>query len=264
MTHPYNFKTVRLVISQPRIENHPKEWTLPVANLLKFGDEVKVAGAKALLLTAPGNEAVVEACLNPSEDACRFCLASATCPALRVEVAATVALGARNTDDVTFDDLTVAEPAAGTDAALLGASMSKVGLIEAWCKAVRAEVEKRLLAGQPVAGYKLVQGRRGARQWLDQEEVKALLVKARCKTEEMFNLKLISPTEAEKRMAVWLDADGMEHQPILGPRQWNKVKALVTQSEGSPSVAPESDKRPALSVGAHDDDFADESASDLL
>lgn len=263
MTHPYTFKTVRLVISQPRIENHPKEWTCSVDDLLTFGEDVKSAGAHALTLCMRKSP-VDETDLCASEDACRFCLASATCPALRAEVAATVALGARNTDDVEFDDLTAVAPTGETPADILGVSMSKVGLVESWCKAVRAEVEKRLLAGLPVAGYKLVQGRRGSRRWSDPDEVQALFKKFRCKPEEMFKFDLISPTEAEKRMANWLDADGMEHQPIVGPRQWSKLKDMVVQSEGSPSVAPESDRRPALVVGAQNDDFTNESGSDLL
>lgn len=261
----YKFKSVRLVISQPRVENHPKEWTCSVEDLLEFGKQSLAKGRVALLLNDIKDKSpICEADLNPSEDACRFCLASATCPALRAEIAHTVALGARSTDDVEFEDLTVAQPSADTDSALLGAAMAKVGLVESWCKAVRAEVEKRLLSGQPVNGFKLVQGRRGARRWGNPDDVKAMLLKARCKPEEMYKFELISPTEAEKRMAPWLDADGNERQPILGPRQWAKVLAMVTQSEGSPSVAPESDKRPALVVGAQDDDFQDESGEDLL
>lgn len=260
----YKFKTARLVISQPRIEHHPKEWVCSVDKLLEFGASARVRGCAALALLKSPEDLDHSIHLEVSEDGCRFCKASATCPALRADVAATVALGSRSTDDVVFEDLTVTEPTADTDAALLGASMAKVGVVEAWCKAVRAEVEKRLLAGQPVNGFKLVQGRRGNRQWRNNDEVKTLLEKARCKPHEMYSFKLISPTEAEKRMATWLDADGMEHQPILGPRQWAKVQALVTQSEGSPSVAPESDKRPALVVGAQADDFVDETGSDLL
>lgn len=260
----YKFKTVRLVISQPRIDNHPKEWACSVESLLEFGVSARTRGNVALCLLQSPEDLDPSVHLEVSEDACRFCKASATCPALRADVAATVSLGSRSTDDVVFEDLTVTEPTADTDADLLGASMAKVGVVEAWCKAVRAEAEKRLLAGQPVKGFKLVQGRRGARQWRDSSEVRSMLEKARCKPHEMYSFKLISPTEAEKRMATWLDADGMEHQPILGPRQWAKLQALVTQSEGSPSVAPESDKRPAIVVGAQDDDFTDETGEDLL
>ncbi|MNJ78158.1 hypothetical protein D3C77_758290 [compost metagenome] len=32
------------------------------------------------------------------------------------------------------------------------------------------------------------------------------------------------------------------------PRKWNKLQPLIGRSEGKPSVAPASDKRPALSM----------------
>lgn len=259
---PYKVKTVRLVISQPRISHSPKEWALPIIDLLEFGTQARVAGVSALLLQETGDQKAIEACLNPSEDACRFCLAKATCPALAAEVAATVAFG--DTSDVEFADLDVAEPTSEVKSDALGIAMSKVGLIEVWCKGVRAEVERRLLSGEPVAGYKLVQGRKGARHWVDANEVEAQLRKWRVKTEEMYKLSLISPTEAERRMAKWLDDSGMEHDPIVGPRNWAKLLKKIGQSDGKPSVAPESDKRPALVVGASDDDFTDETGGDLL
>nr|WP_284109456.1 DUF2800 domain-containing protein [Acinetobacter pittii] len=35
---------------------------------------------------------------------------------------------------------------------------------------------------------------------------------------------------------------------VIGPRQWTKIEALITQADGKPTVAPESDKRPALDM----------------
>jgi hypothetical protein len=65
----------------------------------------------------------------------------------------------------------------------------------------------------------------------------------RLKQEQMYNFKLISPTQADKLLAK------------ESPRRWKKVEALVTQRDGSPSVAPESDKRPALVIAPPADDF---------
>jgi hypothetical protein len=63
----------------------------------------------------------------------------------------------------------------------------------------------------------------------------------------MFDLKLISPTSAEKLLKT-------EH---IGPRQWTRLVPLITQSDGQPSVAPEADQRPALSLTAAAEDFSD-------
>ncbi|MNW02983.1 hypothetical protein D3C71_1988500 [compost metagenome] len=52
----------------------------------------------------------------------------------------------------------------------------------------------------------------------------------------MYDFKLISPTTAEK---VLKEAN---------PRKWNKLQPLIGRSDGKPSVAPASDKRPALSM----------------
>ena len=144
-------------------------------------------------------------------------------------------------DAVIYDDLT----ASNSESAWLAACLSKVDLIEDWCKAVRAEAEHRLCEGQPVPGYKLVQGKRGNRCWADEAEAETALKLMRVKTEHMYNFKLISPPQAEK----------LAKAKVIGPRQWPKLQALITQSEGGHHVAPESDPRPAITVAITPDDF---------
>ena len=222
-----DFKTVRLVISQPRLNSY-SEWAIPLEELLAFGEQVKKAAAITRLADAP---------LQASEKACKFCKAKVTCPALTQAVE--VATGAM------FDDLTEPTKPAGCTSDDLANKMALVKLVEDWCKAVRAETERRLLAGEPVTGYKLVQGKQGNRKWADADEAEATLKGLRLKVEEMYDLSLISPTTAEK----------LAGAGTIGPRQWKKVIPLITRSEGSPSVAPESDKRPALVVGGNTDDF---------
>lgn len=226
------FETVRIIISQPRLGAW-SEWTCTVAELEAFGDEVTAAAAATKAPDAP---------LVPSGKGCKWCRAAAVCPALKAEVL-----------DM-FDNVQPSNPTVSGDE--IGDSLAKVGLVETWCKAVRAEAERRLLAGEPVKGYKLVQGKQGNRKWADPAEAEALLKAFRLKTEEMYDLSLISPTAAEKLLKPTIDpATGENVKPRLGPRQWKKAIALITRSEGSPSVAPESDKRPALVLQAATDDF---------
>jgi hypothetical protein len=118
----------------------------------------------------------------------------------------------------------------------LGWAMGKVALVETWCKAIRAEVEKELLAGKAIAGWKLVKGKMGNRKWSDPTEAENMLKSLRLKVDQMYDLSLISPTSAEK----------LANSEVIGPRQWKKVLPLITRTEGGPSVAPESDKRPAI------------------
>lgn len=230
----YDFQSFTLHIVQPRLD-HIDTWTVSRADLEDFAEDI--AWAVETIQKYIGGTGVEDLPLNPSEKACRWCKVKATCPALAREVAHTVA---------TVDDFAQVEEAWVPKVPdLLTDAMAKVGLIEDWCRAVRAEVERRLVSGEPVLGWKLVQGRRGARAWTNEAEAETLLRKTfRLKVEDAYDMKLISPTKAEKLLAD-------------SPRKWKKAQALITQSEGKPSVAPESDKRPAITVGASIDDFAE-------
>jgi len=129
------------------------------------------------------------------------------------------------------------EAVATADDERLATLMDAADMIEGFAKAVRAEVERRLLAGKFTdARYKLVEGRQGARSWTSEEEAEAALKAMRLKVDQMYDFKLISPTTAEK---VLKEAN---------PRKWIKLQPLIGRSDGKPSVAPASDKRPALSM----------------
>jgi hypothetical protein len=229
-----DFETVRMVIHQPRL-NHVSEWTQTVAEMAVFADEVARA-AKATEFGA----ALVPAALVPSTKGCKWCRAKATCPALRQEV---------------LDTFENVEPESATHDKL-GWVMAKADLIEGWVKAIRAETERRLFAGIAVPGFKLVQGKRGNRAWSNYEEAEAALKAMKVKLLDMYDLKLVSPTTISKRLVQWSDSEGEARKPILGPRQQKKVLELITQKDGSPSVAPDSDKRPALALSA-EADFSD-------
>jgi hypothetical protein len=221
-----DFDRVRMVIHQPRL-GAVSEATLSIDDLADFGERV---------LEAAGFTQYPDALLNPSEEACRWCRAKATCPALRAEVV----------------ELFGAVPAPQAESAdVLADCMAKVDLIEGWCKAVRAEVETRLLTGKPVRGWKVVQGKRGNRKWTSEAEAEEALKAMRIKHDQMYDYSVISPTTAEK----------LAKTEVIGPRQWPKLQALITQAEGKPSVAPESDKRPALVMSAVDEEFEDVTAT---
>lgn len=71
----------------------------------------------------------------------------------------------------------------------------------------------------------------------------------------MYNMKLTSPTQAEKI----LKKDS--------PRRWTKLEPLITRAEGKPVVTLESDPRPALVTNPENDfdDVTNESlAADLI
>lgn len=217
----YDFQRVRVGIIQPRLGAAP-EWSLSVNELNNFAAEVQFSAELTRQPDAP---------LVPSPKGCQWCRAKATCPAIRTSV-------------MNDFDTVVAETADDDDLARV---MANADMIEKWVKAVRAEVERRLLAGEPVPGYKLVQGKKGNRQWTSADDAEALLKSMRIKHDQMYDYKLASPTSLEK----------LAKAGEIGPRQWPKIAELITQSEGSPSVAPVSDKRPALVTSATASDFDD-------
>ncbi|WP_143277397.1 DUF2800 domain-containing protein [Bordetella genomosp. 9] len=231
-----DFDRVRMTIHQPRL-NHVSEATMTVDELLAEGAKLKEAGERAFLYV--GSETPpVPSDFAPSDKACRFCKARGSCPAAAQEVARIVS---RN-EQATADDFEVVKPTADTLVVDLSYLMSKVDQVEAWCKGVRAELERRLLAGIEVEGWKLVEGRAGSRRWTDAAEAEAALKAMRLKSDEMYDKTVISPTAAEKLL---------KDQK----RRWAKLVPLITRSEGGPSVAPASDKRPALVVKPTADDF---------
>jgi hypothetical protein len=254
-----DFETVRLAISQPRIKVAPSEFDMTVAELEAWGRGAARSAVNSCknAMAWVGNDPkeFERTYLHPNEKSCKFCKAKATCPALRAEVASTVTGSAASADDfsdVTEQSVSIALLNQRPDD-YLAACLSKADLIEDWCKAVRAEVERRLLAGDGVPGYKLVQGKRGARQWTNAAEAEAMLKSMRLKEAEMYDFKLISPTTADK----------LAKAEVIGKRQWPKLQTLIVQREGAPHVAPVSDSRPALTVTPVVDDFADVTVDSL-
>jgi hypothetical protein len=253
-----DFERVRLAISQPRVKSAPSEWDCSVEELEAWGRSTARSAVNTCKNAVAFDDGPWEEFqgifLRPAEKACKFCKAKATCPALRSEVAK-VAFDASPASPDDFADQAVAKPGAEgyTDAAWVAACLSQVDLIEDWCKAIRAEAERRLFAGEQVPGFKVVQGKKGNRQWADAKVAEETLKTMRVKLEDMYDFKLISPTTAEK----------LHKAGAIGPRQWPKLKELITQNDGKPHVAPESDSRPALVVTPVVEDFSDVTADDL-
>lgn len=233
-----DFQTVSMYIHMPRL-NHVSEYHITVPELLEFAERVRDAARQVeLALSLDG----VDAMLNPGEKQCRFCKAKATCPALLAEV--TEAVGGEPATAEEFAQFVPIDTTDGVGDNYLSLAMDKVGLVEDWCKAIRAEVERRLLRGDKVPGYKLVEGKQGNRQWVDADKAEAALKALKLKQDEIFERKLISPTAAEKVLK-------------KDPEKWDKLQGLISRNPGKPSVAPATDKRPELAVNtATADEFA--------
>ncbi|HHW4683065.1 MAG TPA: DUF2800 domain-containing protein [Xylella sp.] len=230
------FHLVRLVIVQPRL-GHLDTWVHSVAELRAFKQMVARSAQRGMdAVKAYGNAGgLSQEHFAPGEKPCRFCRAKAVCPALADHALATVA---DDFVDVTSPVVPQIKQAMTRvhDNATLARLLEATDLIESWCRAIRDEARTQLLSGETVPGYKLVEGRRGARRWKDDKAAEAMLKRMRVKVDHIYERSLISPTTAEK----------LHKAGTLGDRQWFLVQDLIDQADGKPSVVPASDKRPAL------------------
>jgi hypothetical protein len=242
----YEFTSIRLVIHQVRVSEKPDEWVLTPAALAVWVNTVaKPAAAQAMLYVESVDfVGLALTDFTPGEKQCRFCKAKAVCPGLAQHVEQTIG---REFEAIADEGLFNVDLLTNQN---LGIVYESLDLIDSWGKAVRGRIEYELLNGNAVPGVKLVQGRKGHRKWVSPEDSEAMLKSMRLKQEQMYNFKVISPTQAEKLLAE------------ESPRRWKKLEALITQAPGKPSVAPDSDKRPALEITPPADDFEVVTADD--
>jgi hypothetical protein len=251
-----DIKLIALGIHQPRRSHfdraiiEPETLTSTVAGL-------RVAAQRAHELIgkkADDPELLIQ--LFPSESACKWCRAKAVCPKLADHVASSLSMS--------FDDLTAQAPQDNKQAKETALEMVKelipedaaehlaqarkaTTLVRMWCDAVEGTTQTVLVQGGNVPGWKLVPGKKGNKAWGDETEAENTLKAMRVKKDDMYNLKLISPTQAEK----------LHKEGTIGDRQWPKLQGLITQSEGKPTVVPESDPREPINKQASAESFDD-------
>lgn len=261
------FKRIRLVIHQPRITTAPSEWDCTVEELdaeietvkpkaelalsyYELADKVQEQAAVAFRHFAKGepwpdhptyaHHAMAD--FNPSDDACRWCKAKAECPAVLKRV--------QDEAGIDFQAEPPEAPVVPDDYSALGRLFKWVPFFEQFGKAVRAKAEGLLFEhnNDPEVsaqlGIKLVEGKKGSRQWESEEKADELLKAMRLPVEERCNLKLKSPPQIEKVLKE-------------SPRRWKRVldAGLIVQKDGQPSVAPLDDRRPAWVPPDSADDF---------
>lgn len=227
---PREFKQVRLTILQPFLSS-VSEWSGTV-------EEVEAVG-RWLSERAEATRTNPE--YAPSADACHFCRAKGTCKAQTDFV---VQLALEGLDD---------EPRPREVPPLeLGQAFHLVPLVRRWCEAVEERVRQALENGEVVVradgvGYKLVEGRKGARQWVNEKEVEAYLKTFRIGEENIYRRSLVSPADVERMAKPPRVKKGEEPKPaLIGATRWNRLQELITQADGKPTVVLETDPRPAL------------------
>lgn len=204
----YDVENVEMHIYQPRINNISTE-RLTVSALLEWAEKtVKPTAAKA----AKG-----KGDYSPGAH-CRFCPHAGRCRALtRVCTEYVTTHGARTAVPVLAPhevaDVLQMEP-----------------LVTLWLKRVREQAMTTMLDGGEIPGYKIVEGRQGARRWTDERRVAELLDTAGYARDEYTTTTIFSPAGMDKALGK------KKVEELLG--------GCVERSPGSPTIVLASDKRP--------------------
>lgn len=241
----FDVKTVTMTIIQPFVE-HISEYTCTVEELR----EVERFLRDKALETRIGPKFVA------TQDNCHFCRASGKCAAQDAAILDAALIG--------FDDVTTATPKPVKDIEL-GTKFALVGMVQDWCKAVEARVMDALHSGQTVSrsdglSYKLVRGKKGDRSWADETLAIDTMDNMGLARIQIFKQTLFGPAAIEK-----LSKAKKGTKPVLTGEQWAELQALITQVDGKPAIALETDPRPALASATEGfDDVPPVDNSDLF
>ncbi len=233
------WKTVTVAIHQPRL-HHYDEHTITVEELRTWIAHAKNRAGEATALIGEAPD-VIEGKKTAGEKQCQWCPLKGSCKTLATWAHETV-----------FDDFanlevepTIVKDTTQLDGKTLGEILKRADVIAKWLSEVRAEAVRRAQAiPGSVPGWKMVIGKQGNRQWSDADEAEGIMKGARIKGADMYTRKLLTFPAAEKAFAK------------KKPKVWAALKALLTQKEGAPAIAPEEDARPALVV-AESESFGD-------
>lgn len=199
---------VEMHIFQPRL-NHTSKDSMTVEELLTWADKtVKPTAEKAI--KGKGK-------YTPGEH-CRFCQHAGRCRALTRAC----------TEYLDTHGMRVSLPVLAPYEVADVLRMEP--MVTLWLKKVKEQALTTLMNGEELPGYKLVERKLGNRKWKDEAEVAATLANLYSR-EEYTETRLLSPSQMDKAIGKKKVAE------LLGE--------LIDRAPGAPTIAPETDKRPA-------------------
>lgn len=202
----FDIDSIRMTIFQPRLSGVQSSDEITVKELLEWAEKYVKPRAK-LAYKGEGEFA-------PSEEVCKFCRAKAQCKARA------------DKNLKLFDEAPDVLLLTPEDA---GKILEQAGDIQSWLADLESLVSSTLLAGQPVEGWKMVEGRSN-RQFADELKVVDAMKAAGYDESLLYERKLITLTQMEKDFGKKAIAE------TLGE--------LIVKPQGKPTLAPAKDKRP--------------------
>lgn len=224
----HSFDRVIIRVSQPRL-NHFDVWETTADELRVLGAKMRARFELALQPNAP---------FGPADKACQFCKVKATCPAL-YQRSLEAAKG-------WFDDLTqpVEQPSlegswpiSTPDARMMKPEhmallLDNAKMLEDFIKSVREHAVHKLMHGESVPHYKLVEGRSNR------------VVSDVAGYETLLRNNGVEPYHPPELIGV-----GDAEKALKGPAK-KELSAFLTKPRGKPTLAHESDKREPYTLTA--------------
>ena len=214
----YDIEDVVMTIYQPRLDNVSTD-TIKAKDLYAWGEEVIKPGAQLAL----SEDAPVHA-----GDWCQFCPARYDCK----ERARDAMELQKYLGQMVLSPEEISE--------ILG----KIDRLTKFAEDIKESALTKALDGEEIPGWKVVEGRSIRKYVGSEEEIVRQCEGAGYDQALLYERKLLTITNMEK---------------LMGKKQFAEVLgAYVEKPEGKPTLAPESDKRPAITNNSAAEDFADE------
>ena len=205
----YEIERVRLHIYQPRI-NNVSTFEISADDLLAWGENV----------VKPTAEQAAQGKGKYNAGAwCKFCPHAGRCRTLTKICS----------EYVQTHGLKVKVPVLAPHEVAEALTMEP--MITLWLKRLRDQALTSMLNGEQIPGYKVVEGKPGNRKWTDELQVLTALEAAGYSKEDITETKLLSPAGMDKALGKKKAAELLEQ--------------LIDRAPGAPTIAPETDKRPA-------------------
>ncbi|MFI3175661.1 MAG: DUF2800 domain-containing protein [Bacillota bacterium] len=224
-------ETVIMTIYQPRLD-HISSVEMQADDLYQWGESIKAQAEKAY-------EGIGDAVVGNWCDS-NFCKARPFCRKYNADILALEEYAEKDVNKLSNDELSEI--------------LSKVDQLNAWAKLVKSHAVQKLLSGEEIIGYKVVEGKSNRKLVGDEKAMIRAIKKqnAEVKTADFYEKKFITITTLEERYG----------KKYIG----DTLKKFIVKPSGAPTIAKESDKRVALNSALQAQkefaEFADENQNE--
>lgn len=251
-------KIIRIIIEQPRGAGGARfwePWEITLEELLDFGETLK---GSWLIITSPD----APLCAGKKQCVDGFCLVKDRPPQQPGDLT-----GCRTYDDFMaaildakfedMDEMIDLDLPANLTGSRRWFIVRHASMLEKWLAKLHEDSIAAAEAGNPDPGSKMIDGRRGARDWVE-DPIMEVVIEDRLKRhlgDNAYVRKVKSPAQAEKDLAT-------KRGKKAHPGVWDGLSDLIIQGEAKPILVSEDDPRPARK--SVDDKFDEDDSDDDL